>query len=138
VGKSLDSSCIAPPFGKTLSVRLVVIGTVVVIVPFFTMLLFNALVFLMPVFNLVACISIVNNVAQILVIPVSSSTAFLRWSETACRVPARTLMVVMLVTPCFIITVECWVNHDCYVQRHLDALHVCINFFVVLRQVRVR
>jgi hypothetical protein len=40
-----------------------------------------------------------------------------------------------LMTPCFIITVECWVNHGCCVQHHLESLHVCINFFVVIWQV---
>jgi hypothetical protein len=64
--------------------RLVIIGIVVVIVPFFMLLLFKALVLLIPVFNPVACISAADDVAQISVIPVLSSTAFLQWSETAC------------------------------------------------------
>jgi hypothetical protein len=57
MGKSLDSSCIMPSFGRTLSVRLVIIGTIVVIVPFFTPLLFKALVLLMSVFDAAMCIS---------------------------------------------------------------------------------
>jgi hypothetical protein len=57
MGKSLDSSCIMPSFGRTLLVRLVIIGTIVVIVPFFTPLLFKALVLLMPVFDAAMCIS---------------------------------------------------------------------------------
>jgi hypothetical protein len=116
-------------------VRLVIIGTVVVIVPFFTLLLFKALTLLMPVFNPVACISVVDDVAKILTIPVSSSIAFLRWTETACRVPVTTLPVVTLMTSCFVITVESQVNHGCCIQHHLEVLHVCINFFVVLWQV---
>jgi hypothetical protein len=56
-----------PPFGRMLSVRLVVIGTIIVIVPFFTLLLSKAL----------AGISAVDDIVQILVIPVSSSTVFL-------------------------------------------------------------
>jgi hypothetical protein len=56
-----------PPFGRTLSVRLVVIGTIIVIVPFFMLLLSKAL----------AGISAVDDIVQILVIPVSSSTVFL-------------------------------------------------------------
>jgi hypothetical protein len=115
-----------------LSVRLVVIGTIVVIVTFFMLLLFETLVLLMPIFDPVTCISATDDVAQISVIPVSSSTVFLLWSETACRVPMRTLPVVKLVTPCFVVTVECRVNHGCCVQHHLEALHMCINFFVVL------
>jgi hypothetical protein len=57
MGKSLDSSCIMPSFRRTLLVRLVIIGTIVVIVPFFTPLLFKALVLLMPVFDVAMCIS---------------------------------------------------------------------------------
>jgi hypothetical protein len=64
-------------------VRSIVIGTIVVIVPFFMLLLFKALALLAPVFNMAVCISAVDDVTQILVIPVSSSAAFLRWSETA-------------------------------------------------------
>jgi hypothetical protein len=132
MGKGFDSSWIVPPFRTTLSVRLVIIGTIVIIVHFFTLLLFEALVLLMQVFDLAACISAANDVAQISVIPVSSPVVFLQWSETACRVPARTLPVVRLMTPCFIITVECQVHHGCCVQYHLEALHVRVHFFIVL------
>jgi hypothetical protein len=127
----------APPFGRTLSVRLVIIGIIVVIVPFFTMLLFKALVLLAPVFILATCISATDDVAQISVIPVSSSAAFLWWSETAHRVPVRTLPMVRLVTPPFIIMVECRVYHSYRVQHHLEVLHVCVDFFVVFWQVGV-
>jgi hypothetical protein len=132
VGKNLDSFCIMPPFGRTLSVRLVIIGIIVVIVPFFTLLLFKALAHLAPIFNPVACISAVNDITQISVTPVVSSASFLRWSKTVCRVPVRTLLVVRLVTPCFMITVECRVNHGCCVQHRLEVLHLSIDFFIVL------
>jgi hypothetical protein len=112
-------------------VRLVIIGTVVVIVPFFTLLLFKVLMLLALVFNPAACISTVNDVAQISVIPVSSLTAFLWWSEIASRVPIGTLLVVMLMAPCFILTVKCRVNHDCCVQHRLEALYVCVDFFII-------
>jgi hypothetical protein len=62
-------------------------GTVVVIVPFFTLLLFEALTLLMPVFDPTVCISAVDGITQISVIPVSSLATFLLWSETAYRVP---------------------------------------------------
>jgi hypothetical protein len=68
-------------------VRLIIIGTIVVIVPFFMLLLFKALVLLAPVFNPTACIFATDDVAQISVIPVSSSAAFLQWSETASQAP---------------------------------------------------
>jgi hypothetical protein len=89
----------------------------------------------MSVFNPVTCISTADDVEQILVVPVSSSAVFLWGSETVCRVPMVTLLVVRLVTPCFIITVKCQVNHGCYVQHRLEAPHICINFFIVLWQV---
>jgi hypothetical protein len=63
--------------------RLVIIGTVIVIIPFFTLLLFKMLVLLTSAFDLTMCISDVDDVMQISVISVSPSAAFLRWSETA-------------------------------------------------------
>jgi hypothetical protein len=112
-----------PPSGECC--RLVIIGTIVVIVPFFTLLLFKARALLMLVFYPATCISTVDDVMQISVIPVLSSVMFLRWKETACRVPMWTLLVVNLMTPCFVITVECWVNHSYCIQHHLEVLHVC-------------
>jgi hypothetical protein len=97
---------LCPPFGRMLLMRLVIIETIVVIVPFFMLLLFKALMLLTPIFDLATCISIVDDVAQISIIPVSSSAAFLRWTEIACRVPVQTLPVVKLMTQCFIIMIE--------------------------------
>jgi hypothetical protein len=114
-------------------VRLVVIGTKKIIVPLFTLLLFKALTLLTPVFDLATSIFATDDVTQVSIIPVSPSAAFLRLSETASQVPVRTLLVVKLLTPCFIITVECQVNHGCCVQHHRQVLHMCINFFIVLR-----
>jgi hypothetical protein len=88
-------------------VRLVVVGAVVVIVPFLTLLVFKTLTLLTLVFNPATYISATDDVTQISVIPVSPSAMFLRWSETAYRAPVRTLSVVMIMTPCLIITVEC-------------------------------
>jgi hypothetical protein len=67
-----------------LSVRLVIIGTIVIIVHFFTLLLFETLMPLTLVFDLAACISAIDDITQISVILFLSSVAFLRWSETAC------------------------------------------------------
>jgi hypothetical protein len=58
-------------------VRLVVIGTIVVIIPFFTLLLFKVLELLTLVFNQSTCISAVDDDTQISIIPVSSSAMFL-------------------------------------------------------------
>jgi hypothetical protein len=63
---------------------LVIIGTTIVIVPFFMMLPFEALALLMLVFNPAACISAADDIMQISFIPISSSAVFLQWSETAC------------------------------------------------------
>jgi hypothetical protein len=124
-----------PSLERALSVRLVVIGTIIIIVPLFMLLLFKALTLLTPIFDPATCIFAMDNVMQVSVIPVSPSAMFLWYSETSSRVPAQTLPVVKLMTPCFIITMECRVNHGCCIQHRLEALYMCINFFVVLRQV---
>jgi hypothetical protein len=116
-------------------VRLVIIGIIVIIVPFFTLLSFEALMLMTSIFDLAACISAADDVAQISVIPVSSLATFFRWSETACQVPMRTLPVVRLVTSCFVITIKRRVNHGCYVQHRLEVFHICVNFFIVFWQV---
>jgi hypothetical protein len=118
-----------------MSVRLIVIGTIVVIVPFFMLLLFKALALLESVFNPNAPISATDDITEISVILVSSSAAFLWWIETASSVPMETLPVVMLMTLCFILTVKRWVNHGCCVLHRLEMLHVCIDFFVVFWKV---
>jgi hypothetical protein len=80
-------------------------------------------------------ISTTDDIAKVIVIPMSSSVTLLQWSETTGRVPARTLLVVKLMTPYLAITVEDWVNHGCYVQHHMEALYMRIDFFIVFRQV---
>jgi hypothetical protein len=82
MGKVLDSSCIAPSFRRTMSVRLVTIGTIVVIVPLFTSLLFKALALLTLGFDPFACIFAADDIAQISFIPISPLAAFLWWSES--------------------------------------------------------
>jgi hypothetical protein len=62
VGRGFDSSWIASAFGRALSVRLIIIGTIVVIVPLVTLLLFKALALLAPIFDPVACIFAVDDV----------------------------------------------------------------------------
>jgi hypothetical protein len=114
-------------------VRLVVVETIVVIVPLVMLLLLKVLTLLMSVLNPTMRISDVDDVVQISVIPPSPSAVFHRWSETARRVPVRALPVVLLMNPCFAITVECRVDFGCCVKHRLEVLHKCINFFVVLR-----
>jgi hypothetical protein len=128
--KSFDSSWVA------LSVRLVIKGSIIGIVPLITSFLLNALTLLVSVVNSIACISAADGATQISDIPIPPSVAFLRWSETAGRVPMWTLSVVRLMTPYFTVTVEDRVNHGCCVQYRLEALYMCIDFFIVFRQVR--
>jgi hypothetical protein len=58
-------------------VRLVIEGTIIVIILLISSFLLNVFTLLAPVFNLVMCISAVNDVMQILVIPILPWAAFL-------------------------------------------------------------
>jgi hypothetical protein len=134
MGKSFDSSWVVPSFRGALSVRLVIEGTIIVIVPLITSFLLNMFMLLAPIVNPVVCIITMDDVTQILVIPILPSVMFLQWSETTSRVPMQTLSVVKPVTPYFTITVEDRVNHGCCVQHHLNVLYMRIDFFIVFRQ----
>jgi hypothetical protein len=101
-----------PSFRGALSVRLVIEGTTIVIVPLITSFLLNTLTLLAPDVNWVTCIFVVDDVAQISVILIPPLAMFLWWSETAGQVPAWTLSLVKLVTPYSAFTIEDWVNHD--------------------------
>jgi hypothetical protein len=124
-----------PSFGRTMSVRLVIIGSIVIIVPFFALLLFKMLMLMTLILDPAMCISAAEDVTQISIILVSPSATFLQWSETACRVPMRTLPVVMIMTLCLIFTVECRVHHGCYIEHRLESLDVSSNLLIVLWQV---
>jgi hypothetical protein len=67
--------------------------------------LLNALSLLVPIFYLVVCISIMDDVAQITIVLITSSAGLLWWSETAGRVPMGTLLMAKLVASDSIITV---------------------------------
>jgi hypothetical protein len=135
MGKSFGSSYVAPSFRGMLSVRLVIKGTIVVIVSLITPLLLDALTLQAPVVNLAMCISAVDDVAQVSVILITPSVVLLRWSETAGLVPMRTLSMVKLLAPYFTVTVENRVNHGCCVQHRLELLYMRIDFFIVFRKV---
>jgi hypothetical protein len=115
MGKSFDSSWVAPSFGRALSVRLVIEGTIIVTIPLITPFLLNMLMLRTSVVNLVVCIFIVDDVTQISDILISSSATLPQWSDTAGQVPTWTLSMVKLVTPYFTVTVEDRVNHSCCV-----------------------
>jgi hypothetical protein len=62
-------------------VRLIVVRTIVVIVPFIASLMFNAVSLLVQVFNMVARISVVDKVTQVPVVPISFLATLLRRSD---------------------------------------------------------
>jgi hypothetical protein len=98
-------------FWRTLPVRLVIVAAIIVIVPFIALLLLITLPISAPVFNPTACISTVDDVAQVAVVFAMPSTALLWWSDAAGRVPMGTIPVVIFVTPVFILLVMDWI---CY------------------------
>jgi hypothetical protein len=83
LGERLDSSCITPSFGRMLSVRLVAIGTIVVIVPFFALLLLKTLMLLMLIFDPATCISVVDDIVQVAVVSATPLDPLLWWSDAA-------------------------------------------------------
>jgi hypothetical protein len=90
---------------------------------------------LVPVFDPTACISVVDDVTQILVISIMHSVALLQWSETVGRVPVWTLPVVRLITLDSVVAVENQVHHGCCIQHRVEALYRRVDFFIVFRQV---
>jgi hypothetical protein len=91
---------------------LVVEGTIIFIVPLIAPLLLNALSLLAPVFDPAACISAMDDVAQVSVIPNMPSAVLLRWSKADGQVLALTLLMVKLLTLISIILVVNRVHHD--------------------------
>jgi hypothetical protein len=111
-----------PSFRGALSVRLVVEGTIIVIVPLITSFMLNALTLLALVVNLVTCISATDDIVQVTIILIPPSVALLRCSENIGRVLMRTLSMVKLMTPYFTVTVKDQVDHGCCIQHRLEAL----------------
>jgi hypothetical protein len=113
-------------------VGLIVVRAIVIMVPFLTSFALNAVSLLVPVFNLVVCISVVNNVTQLSFIPISAM--HLQGSDAACRVPAWALAVVKSLAPPFVSVLESGVLHGRCIQRGLEALDLRINLLTVFRQ----
>jgi hypothetical protein len=135
VGKGFNTFCITPSFWGALLVRLVIEGTIIIVVHLITLLLINVLLILAPIFDPAACISVVDDITHVSVIPITPSTMLLWWSETTGRVPAPTQPVVKLLTSVSIVMVTNRFHHDCCIQHRLEVLYMCIDFFIVLRQV---
>jgi hypothetical protein len=70
MGKVFDSSWVAPSFRGALLVRFFIEGTIIVMVPLITSFLLNALMLLASVVNPVTCISAVDDIVQVPIIPV--------------------------------------------------------------------
>jgi hypothetical protein len=62
-------------FRRMLPLRLIIVGAIIVIVPFITLLLLVTLPMLVPVFNQAACISATDDVTQVAVVSTTPSTA---------------------------------------------------------------
>jgi hypothetical protein len=69
-----------PSFKGALLMRLVVVGTIVIIVPLIAMFLFYALSFSTLVFNPVACISVTDDIMQVVVVLTMPSATLLLWT----------------------------------------------------------
>jgi hypothetical protein len=111
--------------------RLVVVRTIIIIVPFIALFLLFTLPISASVFNSTMCISTVDDVVQVIVVSIVSSAALLWWSDAAGQVPTRTLPVVIIMTPISILMVIDWICYYCRVQHRLESLDVHIDLFVI-------
>jgi hypothetical protein len=112
---------------------LIIERNIIVIVPLFVTLALNTVSLLAPVFNPVACISVVDYIAQVPVVPISSSIVLLQGSETTSRVPMWALAMVRVLTPHSISTHENWVHDDGCDSHCLESLNLRIALLIVLR-----
>jgi hypothetical protein len=90
MGKGFDSSHIMPSFKRTLLVRLVIEGMIIIIAPLVVPLLLDVLWILAPVFDPATCIFAADDIVQVLIIPIMSSAMLIQWSEATSRVPTWT------------------------------------------------
>jgi hypothetical protein len=67
-----------PSFRGALLVRLIIVETIIIIVTLIALFLFHALSLSAPIFYLAACISAVDDVAQVTVVPPMSSAMLLQ------------------------------------------------------------
>jgi hypothetical protein len=67
-------------------VGLVIVGAIVIMDPFLTLFVLNAISLLAPIFNPITCISIANNIAKVSFVLIS--VTLLRESDATGRLPA--------------------------------------------------
>jgi hypothetical protein len=72
-----------PSFRGALLVRFVIVGAIIIIIPLVALFLFHALSLSTPIFNLTTCISVVDDIAEVTVVPTTPSAAPLQWSDAA-------------------------------------------------------
>jgi hypothetical protein len=126
-----------PSFRGALPVRMVIIGTIMIIVPLDTLFLFHALFLSVPVFDPTACISAMDGVVQLMVVPTTPSDVLLQWSDDVGWVPVGTMPVVKLVTAVSILIVVDQIYHNCCLQHHMQALDMHVDFFIIFGQMGV-
>jgi hypothetical protein len=77
MGKGFDSSWITSPLRGALSVRLVIEGAIIIIVPFVMPFSLEAVSLLVPIFNLAVHVSVTDGDKQVTVILITPSTTLL-------------------------------------------------------------
>jgi hypothetical protein len=120
-----------PSFRGALPVRLIIVETIIIIVTLIALFLFHALSLSAPIFYLAACISAVDDVAQVTIVPPMSSSMLLQRSGGTGWIPVRTLPVAKLVTPVSIFMVVDRIHHGCCVQHRLEALDMHVDFLII-------
>jgi hypothetical protein len=115
-------------------VRVIVVRTIIIIVPFVTSFTFDVISFLAPVFNSVEHISATDNITQVPVVLVLFSTVLLQGSDVAGRVSAWALAVVRILTLTPVSMCKGRVNHGRCVQHCLEALDLRIDLLAIFRQ----
>jgi hypothetical protein len=101
------------PFLTALPLKLVIKRTIIIIVLVIALLI--ALPLSAPVLNLIACIPVMDDVTQVMVVTVTPSAMLLWWSDAAGQVSTGTLPVVMFVTLVSILPIVGWIRYGRYV-----------------------
>jgi hypothetical protein len=73
----------------------------------------------------------VDDITQVTVVSAMPLIVLIQWSDAVGRVPTGTLLVVIFMTPISILLVEDWIRHGCCFHHRLEALDMCIDFFII-------
>jgi hypothetical protein len=124
------------PFWRMLPVMLVIVWATIIIVPLLALLLLGMLPIFAPIFNPAMCISTVDDIMQVSVIPAMPLIVLLWWSDAAGRVRTGTVPVVIFVTPIFVPLVMDCIRYGCCILHRLEAFDMLIDFFIIFGQMR--